>query len=86
MATDDSLPMPFVSRTALPVLAKLKVWSKETLLQVAVPGTLQATASASWRVMMKSTNGVTIMDYDDKLIEEAVLALLVTFSFDNGNS
>lgn len=26
------------------------------------------------------------MDYDDKLIEEAVLALLVTFSFDNGNS
>jgi hypothetical protein len=36
--------------------------------------------------MMKNTNGVTIMDYDDKLIEEAVLALLVTFSFDNGNS
>lgn len=26
------------------------------------------------------------MEYDDKLIEEAVLALLVTFSFDNGNA
>ena len=25
------------------------------------------------------------MEYDDKLIEEAVLALLATFSFDNGN-
>lgn len=25
------------------------------------------------------------MEYDDKLIEEAVLALLVTFSYDNGN-
>ena len=26
------------------------------------------------------------MEYDDKLIEEAVLALLATFSFDNGNA
>ncbi|AZE89549.1 DUF6429 family protein [Pseudomonas orientalis] len=26
------------------------------------------------------------MEYDDKLIEEAMLALLVTFSFDNGNA
>ncbi|MFH6564805.1 DUF6429 family protein [Pseudomonas kulmbachensis] len=26
------------------------------------------------------------MEYDDKLIEEAVLALLATFSFDNGNT
>lgn len=26
------------------------------------------------------------MEYDEKLIEEAVLALLTTFSFDNGNS
>ncbi|MDN5401053.1 MAG: hypothetical protein L0G37_17380, partial [Pseudomonas sp.] len=31
-------------------------------------------------------NGVPIMEYDEKLIEEAVLALLTTFSFDNGNS
>jgi hypothetical protein len=27
-----------------------------------------------------------IMEYDDKLIEEAVLALLATFSFDDGNT
>lgn len=26
------------------------------------------------------------MEYDDKLIEEAVLALLAAFSFDNGNA
>lgn len=26
------------------------------------------------------------MEYDDKLIEEAMLALLATFSFDNGNA
>lgn len=26
------------------------------------------------------------MEYDDKLIEEAVLALLATFSFDDGNA
>ena len=26
------------------------------------------------------------MEYDEKLIEEAVLALLTTFRFDNGNS
>jgi hypothetical protein len=26
------------------------------------------------------------MEYDNKLIEEAVLALLATFSFDNGNA
>ena len=26
------------------------------------------------------------MEYDDKLIEEAVLALLATFSFDDGNT
>ncbi|MVV49023.1 hypothetical protein EJA72_12330 [Pseudomonas sp. PB120] len=26
------------------------------------------------------------MEYDDKLIEDAVLALLTTFSFDNGNA
>ncbi|RON14375.1 DUF6429 family protein [Pseudomonas frederiksbergensis] len=26
------------------------------------------------------------MEYDDKLIEEAVLALLTAFSFDNGNT
>ncbi|KOX98903.1 DUF6429 family protein [Pseudomonas nunensis] len=26
------------------------------------------------------------MEYDDKLIEDAVLALLATFSFDNGNA
>ena len=26
------------------------------------------------------------MEYDEKLIEEVVLALLTTFSFDNGNS
>ena len=27
-----------------------------------------------------------MMEYDDKLIEETVLALLATFSFNNGNS
>ncbi|NMX92968.1 MULTISPECIES: DUF6429 family protein [unclassified Pseudomonas] len=26
------------------------------------------------------------MEYDDKLIEEAMLALLATFSFDDGNA
>lgn len=26
------------------------------------------------------------MEYDEKLIEEALLALLITFRFDNGNS
>ena len=26
------------------------------------------------------------MEYDDKLVEEAVLALLATYSFDNGNA
>jgi hypothetical protein len=31
-------------------------------------------------------SGATIMEYDDKLIEDAVLALLATFSFDNGNT
>ena len=30
--------------------------------------------------------GVTTMNYDDQLIEEAVLALLATFSFNNGNA
>jgi hypothetical protein len=31
-------------------------------------------------------SGATIMEYDDKLIEDAVLALLATFSSDNGNT
>jgi hypothetical protein len=31
-------------------------------------------------------SGATIMEYDDKLIEDAVLALLATFSSDNGNA
>jgi hypothetical protein len=35
---------------------------------------------------LKNTGGATIMEYDDKRIEEAVLPLLVTFSFDNGNA
>lgn len=33
-----------------------------------------------------STRGVATMDYDDKLIEEAVLALLAAFSSDDGNA
>lgn len=32
------------------------------------------------------TSGATIMEYDDKLIEEAILALLATFSFDHCNA
>ncbi len=35
---------------------------------------------------LKSARGETIMEYDEKLIEEAVLALLATFSFDNGSA
>jgi hypothetical protein len=31
-------------------------------------------------------SGAMIMEYDDKLIEDAVLALLTTFSFDGGNA
>jgi hypothetical protein len=31
-------------------------------------------------------SGATIMEYDDKLIEDAVLALLATFSSDNGSA
>lgn len=33
-----------------------------------------------------STSGVATMDYDDKSIEEAVLALLAAFSSDDGNA
>lgn len=33
-----------------------------------------------------NTSGVATMDYDDKLIEEAVLALLAAFSSDDGNA
>ena len=35
---------------------------------------------------LKNTSGETIMEYDDKLIEDAVLALLATLSIDNGNA
>jgi hypothetical protein len=31
-------------------------------------------------------SGAMIMEYDDKLIEDAVLALLAAFSFDDGNA
>jgi len=31
-------------------------------------------------------SGATIMEYDEKLIEEAVLALLAAFSSDDGNA
>jgi hypothetical protein len=31
-------------------------------------------------------SGAPIMEYDDKLIEDAVLALLATFSSDHGNA
>jgi hypothetical protein len=31
-------------------------------------------------------SGAMIMEYDDKLIEDAVLALLATFSSDSGNA
>jgi hypothetical protein len=33
-----------------------------------------------------NTSGATIMEYDDTLIEEAVLALLAFFSFDDGRA
>jgi hypothetical protein len=42
---------------------------------------LRSPLAKTWRV-----SGVTIMKYDDKLIEDAVLALLATFSSDIGNA
>lgn len=33
-----------------------------------------------------NTNGAVTMEYDDRLIEEAVLALLAAFSSDKGNA
>ena len=33
-----------------------------------------------------NTSGATIREYDEKLIEDAVLALLATFSSDSGNT
>ena len=33
-----------------------------------------------------NTSGAMIMEYDEKLIEDAVLALLATFSSDDGNA
>jgi hypothetical protein len=37
------------------------------------------------RRYLLNMSGATIMKYDDKLIEDAVLALLTTFSSDKGN-
>ncbi|WP_129587040.1 DUF6429 family protein [Pseudomonas frederiksbergensis] len=38
------------------------------------------------RRYLSNMSGATIMEYDEKLIEDAVLALLATFSSDNGNA
>ena len=35
---------------------------------------------------LKNNNGVMAMEYDDRLLEDAVLALLAAYTSDNGNA